>query len=398
MRTRSTRVAWGLLAVFAVGYLAVPLSFANGNVQREPGFYLALVLAFTAFMVVGAVIVAHRPGNAVGRIFSAIGLLSSAGVLTMEYAEYAYVTNPGSLPGAALAAWFSWWWLPILGLIFVFTLLLFPTGRLPSPRWRPVAVAGGLAIAAVTVLGAVQPTLKLQNEEVYLPNPVGLAGTPDPEAGALGTVLLGVLGACMVASVVSVVLRFRRSRGVERQQLKWFTYAAALMLAANVVTLTVLPEGVVSDLLFGLSIAFVPIAAGVAILRYRLYDIDRLINRTLVYAALTAVLGAVYAGAVLVLGWLFGGVGGELPSWAVAGATLAVAALFQPARRRVQAVVDRRFNRRRYDAARTVEAFSARLRDQIDLDTLSAELLAGVEQTVEPTTVSLWLRPSAARS
>ncbi len=202
----------------------------------------------------------------------------------------------------------------------------------------------------------------------------------------------------MVASVVSVVLRFRRSRGGERPQLKWFTYAAALMLAANVVTLTVLPEGVVSDLLFGLSIAFVPIAAGVAILRYRLYDIDRLINRTLVYAALTAVLGAVYAGAVLVLGWLFGGVGGELPSWAVAGATLAVAALFQPARRRVQAAVDRRFNRRRHDAARTVEAFSARLRDQIDLDTLSAELLAGVEQTVEPTTVSLWLRPSAARS
>jgi hypothetical protein len=243
----------------------------------------------------------------------------------------------------------------------------------------------------------VQPTLKLQNEEVYLPNPVGVAGAPDPETGALGAVLLGVLGACMVASVVSVVLRFRRSQGVERQQLKWFTYAAALMLLAQLVTMTVLPEGVVSDVLFGLSIAFVPIAAGVAILRYRLYDIDRLINRTLVYAAVTAVLGAVYAGLVLALGWLFGGVGGELPSWAVAGATLAVAALFQPARRRVQALVDRRFNRRRYDAARTVEAFSARLRDQIDLDTLSAELLAGVEQTVEPTTVSLWLRPSAAR-
>jgi hypothetical protein len=394
---RWTRVAWSMLAVFAVGYLAVPLSFANGNVQREPGFYLALVVAFTAFMVVGAVIVAHRPGNALGWIFSAIGLLSSAGVLTMEYAEYAYLTRPGSLPGAALAAWFSWWWLPILGLIFVFTLLLFPTGRLPSPRWRPVAVAGALAVAAVTVLGAVQPTLKLQNEEVYLPNPVGLAGAPDPEDGAVGAVLLGVLAACMVASVVSVVLRFRRSSGVERQQLKWFTYAAALMLVANVVTFTVLPEGLASDVLFGLSIAFVPIAAGVAILRHRLYDIDRLINRTLVYAALTAVLGTVYAGAVLVLG-LLGGAGGELPSWAVAGATLAVAALFQPARRRIQAVVDRRFNRRRYDAAKTVEAFSARLRDQVDLDTLSAELLAGVEQTLEPTTVSLWLRPSAVRS
>jgi hypothetical protein len=183
---RSTRVAWSMLAVFAVGYLAVPLSFANGNVQREPGFYLALVLAFTAFMLVGAVIVAHRPGNAVGWIFSAIGLLSAAGVLTMEYAEFAYVTRPGSLPGAALAAWFSWWWLPILGLIFVFTLLLFPTGRLPLSRWRPVAVTGGLAIAAVTVLGAVQPTLKLQNEEFFIPNPVGLTGAPDPEDGALG--------------------------------------------------------------------------------------------------------------------------------------------------------------------------------------------------------------------
>ena len=397
MGRRWTRVAWSMLAVFAVGYLAAPLSFANGNVQREPGFYLALVVAFTAFMVVGAVIVAHRPGNALGWIFSAIGLLSSAGVLTVEYAEYAYLTRPGSLPGAALAAWFSWWWLPILGLIFVFTLLLFPTGHLPSPRWRPVAVVGALAIAAATVLGAVQPTLKLQNEEVYLPNPVGLTGAPDPENGALGAVLLGVLAACMVASVVSVVLRFRRSSGVERQQLKWFTYAAALMLVANVVTFTVLPEGLASDVLFGLSIALVPIAAGVAILRHRLYDIDRLINRTLVYAALTAVLGTVYAGAVLVLG-LIGGVGGELPSWAVAGATLAVAALFQPARRRIQAVVDRRFNRRRYDAARTVEAFSARLRDQVDLDTLSAELLAGVEQTLEPTTVSLWLRPSAVRS
>jgi hypothetical protein len=153
---------------------------------------------------------------------------------------------------------------------------------------------------------------------------------------------------------LQVVLRLRRSAGVERQQLKWFTYAAALMLVANVVTFTVLPEGVASDVLFGLSIALVPIAAGVAILRHRLYDIDRLINRTLVYAALTAVLGTVYAGAVLVLG-LVGGVGGELPSWAVAGATLAVATLFQPARRRIQAVVDRRFNRRRYDAARTVE-------------------------------------------
>jgi hypothetical protein len=155
-----------------------------------------------------------------------------------------------------------------------------------------------------------------------------------------------------------------------------------------------LPQSGVLELLYGLVVALVPIAAGVAILRHRLYDIDRLINRTLVYGALTALLGAVYAAAVLVGGQLFGGVGGDPPSWAVAGATLAVAALFQPARRRTQAVVDRRFNRRRADAAKTIQAFSTRLRDQVDLDTLSAELLAVVDQTMQPTRVSLWLRPS----
>jgi hypothetical protein len=394
VRKRSTRVAWSMLAVFVVGYGAVPLSVANGNFQRAPGFNLALVLAFTAFMVVGAVVVAHRPGNAVGWIFSAIGLLASTGVLALEYAEYAYVTGPGSLPGALLAAWFSWWWLPLLGLIFVFTLLLFPTGRLLSARWRPVAVVGAVAVAAVAVLGALRPTLTLQNEDYSVRNPVGLAGLPDPEEGAVGAALFGLLFVCMAAAAVSLVLRFRRSRGVERQQLKWFTYAAALMVASALVTELLLPAGEVGDVLFGLSIALVPVAAGIAILRNRLYDIDRLINRTLVYAALTAILGMVYAGLVLTLGQLFGGVAGDPPSWAVAGATLAVAALFQPVRRRIQLAVDRRFNRRRYDTAKTIAAFSARLRDEIDLDTLSTELLAVVDQTVEPTTASLWLRPS----
>jgi hypothetical protein len=159
----------------------------------------------------------------------------------------------------------------------------------------------------------------------------------------------------------------------------------------------VLPDVTVVRAVSGVTIALVPVAAGIAILRYRLYDIDRIINRTVVYGLLTALLGAVYAGAVLVLGQVFGGITAEPPSWAVAGAILAVAALFQPARRRIQAGVDRRFNRCNYDAAKTIEAFSVRLRDQIDLDTLSTELLSVVDQTMQPTTISLWLRPSLQR-
>jgi hypothetical protein len=389
-------VAWSLLAVFAAGFAAVPLSVANGNFQREPSFNVALALAFTAFMVVGAVVVTHRPGNAVGWVFSAVGLVASSGVLAMEYAEFALFTRPGSLPGAMLAAWYQWWWLPLLGLIFIFTPLLFPTGRLPSPRWRPLAAVAAGTIVAVIVLAALQPTLRLQNEDLTVRNPIGVAGVPDPEESALGGLFLVVFLVCSVAAVASVVLRFRRSRGVERQQLKWFTYAALVMFAVNLATMF-LPGGAVGDLLFGLAIAFLPVAAGIAILRHRLYDIDRLINRTVVYLALTALLGAVYAAVVLVVGLLFGRVDEETPSWAVAGATLAVAALFQPARRRIQAVVDRRFDRRSYDAARTAEAFGVRLRDQVDLDTLSVELLAVVDQTVQPTRLSLWLRQPTAR-
>jgi hypothetical protein len=183
--------------------------------------------------------------------------------------------------------------------------------------------------------------------------------------------------------------------GVERQQLKWFTYAAALAILFEVVPTPQL-EGEVHDVLFGLTFAFIPVAAGTAILRYRLYDIDRLIHRTLVYGLLTALLGLAYAGVVLGLGQLFeNDVTRYPPSWLVAGATLAVAALFQPARRRIQAVVDRRFNRRRYNAAKTVEAFGLRLRDEVDLDALAAELLTVVDQTMQPTRTSLWLRQSA---
>jgi hypothetical protein len=213
--------------------------------------------------------------------------------------------------------------------------------------------------------------------------------------------MASLLVVCGLACVVALVLRFRRSRGVERQQLKWFVFAGAITFTSWWVSDQLGARGVrlpLEGLLNGLVIAAIPVAAGIAILRYHLYDIDRLISRTLVYAALTIILGVVYAGMVLGLGQLFGGLAAEPPSWAVAGATLAVAALFQPARRGIQDVVDRRFNRRKYDTAKTIEAFSARLREQLDLDTLSAELLDVVDQTMQPTKTSLWLRPPTSTS
>jgi hypothetical protein len=386
-----------MVAIFIICWaITIPLMVANGGTPgQEPGFVVALVVAFTAFMSVGAVIVAHRPGNAIGWIFSAVGLLAATGILAGEYAAYAYVTRPGSLPGAILAAWYSQlYWEPMLGLILVFTPLLFPTGRLLSARWRPVAVVAVVVGAVITGLNALEPTITLQDRGYTVRNPLGVADLLGQQAGVVTAVLFGLVTGCTLAAFASVVLRFWRSRGVERQQLKWFTFAVVLMILAEPVTDYLLPATGIVSVVYGLSVAFVPIAAGIAILRYRLYDIDRLINRTLVYGLLTALLAGVYAGAVLVLGQVFGGVGRDPPSWAVAGATLAVAALFQPARRRIQAVVDRRFNRRKYDAAETIDTFGARLRDQVDLDTVSTELLAVVGQTMQPTRVSLWLRPS----
>jgi hypothetical protein len=389
---RWTWIAWSMLAVFVASLVfGLPLAVANGTFQHDAGNQLLLFLGFSAFMVVGALIVAHRPGNAIGWIFSASALLAVTGQLAGQYAIYAYVTRPGSLPGGTLAAWYGYWpWWLVLALTLVFTPLLFPTGRLLSPRWRLVAWLAGVTTAVLTALTCLQTNLDISAGQV-IANPVGVAAVGIPEKSPIVPALIILLVVLAAAAFGSLVLRFRRSRGEERQQLKWFTYAAAL------VPLSVIGDSlpaVVGDLVTDVPIVFLPVAAGLAILRYRLYDIDRLINRTLVYGLLTAVLAAVYAGVVLVLVQLSGGIATTPPSWAVAGATLAAVALFQPARRRIQAAVDRRFNRRKYNTAKTIEAFSTRLRDHIDLDTLSTEVLAVVDQTMEPTRASLWLRPS----
>jgi hypothetical protein len=278
--------------------------------------------------------------------------------------------------------------LVVVGLL-VCLLLLFPTGRPPSRRWWLfvwVVVAG-------VVLFSVGAGLAPNRYEEFpgVENPFGVAGL----ATVLGWID-GVGGVLFVAgflgALASLVVRFARARGLERQQLKWFVYAAGLGVAV-----LVLPTPIPDFLEWTLAPVGLSVAAAVAVLRYRLYDIDRLINRTLVYGLLTAVLGLCYVAGSLVF-LLAVGAGRGPPSWLVAAATLAAAAVFRPARRRIQAAVDRRFNRRRYNAAKTIEAFNARLRDEVDLDTLSAELVAVVDQTMQPTRISYWLRPSPPSS
>jgi len=376
----------GYAASVAVGALLYHL---NHSGQRDLSGAVSNLVAYTTFTVMGSLIVARRPRHVIGWLFCAIGLSATLSVLAEEYAKYALVTSPGSMSFGFAAAWVSnWLWASSVLLPTSFLLLLFPDGQLPSRRWRPVAWTAAGILAAVTVANALIPGPL--NSLPRFANPLGidmLAGVLDRVFTVAGPLYLIVTASCVVA----VVVRFRRSRGDERQQLTWFAYAAALFLVF------LLLNGLAGDpgnLFFGVGLTLFPLATGIAVLRYRLYDIDRFISRTLVYGLLTALLASVYALVVLVLGQLFGGIGAKPPSWAVAGATLAVAALFQPARQRIQAVVDRRFNRRRYDAAETIQAFNTRLRDQVDLDTLSVDLLAVVDQTMQPTTASLWLRPA----
>jgi hypothetical protein len=293
-------------------------------------------------------------------------------------------------------AWLTTWdWAGSAPVLLTFVPLLFPDGRLPSRRWRPVAWLSAVPIALLCGPIAIL-YWPLRGPALVEP---GDFSQPTPGALAvLYSMVGGLMLLCGLACALALLLRFRRAHGVERQQLKWFVFAAAVTLIAwwglDQLGAHGVQLGLAGVLLVPVAAA-IPVAAGIAIVRYRLYDIDRLINRTLVYSLLTALLAVVYAGLVLVLGQLFGGIGAQPPSWAVAGATLAVAALFQPARRRIQGLVDRRFNRRKYDAAKTVEAFSARLRDEVDLDALSAELLAVADQTVQPTMTSFWLRSAA---
>jgi hypothetical protein len=389
----AARLAWpacGLTMALLAAALLIPADTPVGPAGLAP-----VVGWAAANAVVGAVVVARRSENPIGWLLSASGLLVGVGLFAGQCAFYTLVTKPGSLPGGQAMLWLSAWIFDAGFFLVLFLLLLFPTGRLPSPRWRP-AFRFALAVYLADLVGrAFAPGPVNPDELGPPPNPLGIEAAADLLPVIIPVVTTLLLGAAL-AAIASLLARLRRAQGVERLQLKWFCYAAGLFATAAFVAVVLPSVGgyTVDTLSIMLGLTALPISVGVAILRYRLYEIDRLINRTLVYGLLTALLASVYAAVVLVLGQLFGEAGGNPPSWAVAGATLTVAALFQPLRRRIQQAVDRRFNRRRYDAAKTVEAFSTRLRDEIELDTLSAELLAVVDQTVQPAKASLWLRPA----
>jgi hypothetical protein len=375
----AVRLAWGLWGLAAV-LMAAAMVLGPWLLPGYVGFQVVLSLAF---VTVGAFLGGRRPANPVGWLLLGWGLVMAFSAFTGAYVERGLVRDPGSLPGPDWAAWAeAVVWHPAFALL-AFLLLLFPHGRLPSRRWRPFAWFTVAAYLTLSLSAAAAPgAVDLYYPEAASPVRLPVAGLADT---VFGWLLPGQLLLLLVA-LASVVLRLRRASGEERQQVKWFVYTVVTVTVAFVAGIVVFGGGVLFPL-FGL----IPVSVAVAVFKYRLYDIDRLINRTLVYGLLTALLIGVYAALVFLLGRLLDPATGD-SALAVAASTLAVAALFQPARRRVQALVDRRFDRRRYDAARTVEGFSGRLRDQVDLDTLSSELLAVVDQTVQPVSASLWLR------
>jgi hypothetical protein len=353
-------------------------------------------LVILAFSTVGALIGSRRPENPIGWLFCSGAFVWILGELALEYGVYALTTAPGTLPAATWAAWFGGWargmgWF----LIVAFLLLLFPNGRLPSPRWRPVLWVAIGYVGFFTVVIWFSP-VSADTRLVFVRNPLGL----ELEIMHLLVELLYfTIPLLLVAGAAAVIARFRRSRGDERQQLKWFAYAVAVMAVLFVLWFSLVLVGlVVADaLVFTVPLMGLPTAVGVAILRYRLYDIDLLVNRTLVYGALTALLAATYLGGVVSLQGAFRVLTGQESQLAIVASTLLIAALFVPLRRRVQSFIDRRFYRKKYDAARTLQNFSTRLREKTDLDSLDTELLGVVRETVQPAHVSLWLRPAVER-
>jgi hypothetical protein len=394
-------LAWALFALVLLEFATFPwldrLIRQAGRADLAPmtAFSLPPSLAALTASLVGVVLASRRPRHPVGWLLLTLGLCLATSGAAAGYVPYGLVVRPGVLPAADLVARLYPTVTNAALAALGFVLLLTPTGAPPSPRWRwwawgSAATTAVLLVAATIAPGSLDPDALVAGgpQEFRAFGGALRVGNQAAQAVAILTILAGT---------VSLVVRFRHARGIERQQLQWVALAAALLGVAMAAVAVLVAAGEVglAGWVAVLCVALLPLATGAAILRYRLYDLDRIISRTVAYGLLTLLLGGGYAVVVLGLGQLLGR---RSPSLVVAGATLAVAAAFQPARRRVQAVVDRHFNRRRSDAARSIEAFSARLRQQIDLDALTSELLAVVEETMQPTQAWLWLRSSHAAS
>jgi MFS family permease len=388
-RTAFAWIVFGMTAACVIGAAFLP----DEDWERSSIVILGIAVVFTS--ACGALIASRRSDNATGWILLAIAFSIASGLLATQWANRALVDHPGSIPGGSAAAWFqSWLWTPLSGL-FALLVLLFPTGHVLSRRWRLIGWVIGASAVLVCISVAFDPGPFQTFPKVQ--NPLGVevfSRAPD-----LFGALAGVWITTIPAAMLSLFLRFRRATSAERQQIKWFffaTTAAIVLILLNPLTFAL--NGGRDPVVFGVSTGFafpiiafalLPASIALAILRHRLYDIDRIISRTLSYAVITALLGGTFALVVLVPAAAFGT--GRRPDWLVAVATLSVAALFRPVRRRVQRVVDQRFNRARYDAEHTIALFTTRLRAQIDIDALGMELCAVVNTTVQPSRVSLWL-------
>src|SRR3712207_5621735 len=392
--------AWSLcalsLALTALSLLLLALNLAHPHVHVY--FWVENTLVSVSFSIIGAIIASRLPANPLGWLFCATASIAAAAHLSAEYAIYALLARPGSLPAGEAMAWLaSWVWITYIGCI-VLSLVLFPNGRLPGRRWGwlvwltvLVTIAGALWVAlspgAIANLGSIR-------------NPLGIEGLPRGYK-PVQTIMPALL---FVAVVSTLGLRLLRTSGIERQQIKWPAFTAVMATGGSVLYGTAISEAIglnwlewAAFVVFIAALVGFPISIGIAIVRYRLYEIDTLINRTLVYGSLTVTLVALYFVGIVVLQRMFVLLTGEQSTLAVVASTLLIAALFTPLRRRIQSFIDRRFYRRKYDAAKTLEGFTLKLRDETDLNALSDDLVGVVRETMQPAHVSLWLRPDTPR-
>jgi hypothetical protein len=400
MSTRAASwLAWSLMALSVALLLGgIALSRAASSTvlelpyggETEDGSVVANLVTLLPFSVVGAIIASRHPRNTIAWLFCSVGVTIGLNSFVGDYAEFWLASGFGIRSLGETAAWFSsWLWILLVYVPTSFLLLLFPDGRLPSPRWWPVAWGVALGTAGGVVGYALEAGPLVDFPQIV--NPYGL---DSPVVGMVGVAGSIVAAGSMVASAVSLIVRLRRAGSEQRQQIKWLAYGGAVMVSTicvgGLITLWSVP---VSIVIMSVALLGLPVFTGIAIVRHRLYDIDLLINRTLVYASLTAMLVLLYVGGVVFLQYALRAITGQESQLAVVASTLAIAALFNPLRGRIQEFVDRRFYRSRYDAAKTLEAFSAKLRDETDLDALNGELVEVVRETMQPAHVFMWLHP-----